>query len=120
MSFEPCAERMLLRVAADFTVVDTAPSSQAVYIPAGHLVASDPFVIEAERVVRHAMDQSLTAHHLARQLSTSERTPASTIYDERLGESPKQFIDRIRLKWQNISRNEQQVRQTGRSRGRLR
>jgi transcriptional regulator GlxA family with amidase domain len=90
------------RVAADFAVVDTAPSSQAVYIPPGHLVASDPFVMEAERVVRHAMDQSLTARHLARQLSTSERTLHRRL-GRATGESPKQFIDRIRFEMARTS-----------------
>jgi transcriptional regulator GlxA family with amidase domain len=84
------------RVAADYAVVDTAPSTQAVYVPAGHLARSDAFLMDAERIVRHAGEASLSARDLAHRLSTSERT-----LHRRLklasGESPKTFIDRVRF-----------------------
>jgi transcriptional regulator GlxA family with amidase domain len=60
--------------AADFAVVDTAPSTQAVYIPAGHLAASNPFLVDAEHFVRQPSETPLTARDLARRLATSERT----------------------------------------------
>ena len=90
------------RIAADFAVVDTAPLSQAVYIPSGHLAASNPFVVDAERVIRHAINQSLTARDLARRLSTSERTLYRRLSGA-TGESPKQFIDRIRFEMARTS-----------------
>ena len=90
------------RLAADFAVVDTAPSSQAVYIPPGHLAASDPFVVDAERAVRLAVNQSLTARELARQLSTSQRTLHRRLTGA-TGESPKQFIDRVRFEMARTS-----------------
>jgi transcriptional regulator GlxA family with amidase domain len=84
------------RAAADFAVVDTAPSSQAVYIPAGHLAASNPFLVDAEHFVRQFTEKPLTARDLARRLATSERTLHRRLTDA-TGESPKQFIDRIRF-----------------------
>ena len=42
------------KTAADFTVVDTVPTTQTVYVPQGHLAASNPFLLEAERIVRDA------------------------------------------------------------------
>lgn len=84
------------RTAADFAVVDTAPSSQAVYIPASHLNASSPFLVEAEHIIRQSADRLLTARDLARRLATSERTLHRRLAGA-TGESPKQFIDRIRF-----------------------
>ena len=49
------------KTAADFTVVDTVPTTQTIYVPPGHLAASNPFLLEAERIVRDAGDESLTA-----------------------------------------------------------
>jgi transcriptional regulator GlxA family with amidase domain len=84
------------KTAADFTVVDTVPSSQSIYIPPGHLAASNPFLLEAERIVRQSGEEPMTAHALARALGTSERT-----LHRRLklasGEAPKTFIDRVRF-----------------------
>jgi PAS domain S-box-containing protein len=54
------------------------------------------FLLEAERVVRQAVDRSLSTQDLAQALSTSERT-----LHRRLklasGDSPKSFIDRVRV-----------------------
>ena len=44
----------MAKKAADFTVVDTVPSTQMIYIPPGHLTASNPFVLEAEHIIRKA------------------------------------------------------------------
>lgn len=84
------------RIAADFTVVDTAPSTQALYIPASHLAASNPFLVEAEHVVRQTGAAPLSAPDLARALATSERTLHRRL-KEATGETPKSFIDRIRF-----------------------
>jgi len=84
------------RIAADFAVVDTTPSSQAVYIPIGHLAASNPFLLEAERAVRHVRGRRITTSELAERLALSERTlhrRLQTLTEE----SPKRFIDRVRF-----------------------
>lgn len=82
--------------AADFTVVDTAPSTQTIYIPPGHLTASNPFVLEAEHVVRQAGETPMTSTQLARALNVSERTLHRRL-KEGTGESPKHFLDRVRF-----------------------
>lgn len=84
------------KTAADFTVVDTTPSTQSIYIPPGHLAASNPFLLEAEHIVRQAGEESLTAQGLARALGTSERTLHRRLKLES-GETPKNFIDRVRF-----------------------
>lgn len=84
------------RIAGDFTVVDTVPSTQAVYIPLGHLAASNPFLMEAERAVRLAGETPLSAQDLARTLATSERTLHRRL-KQASGESPKTFINRVRF-----------------------
>jgi transcriptional regulator GlxA family with amidase domain len=90
------------RIAADFAVVDTAPSTQAVYIPAGHLATADPFLAQAEHLVRQLADRPLTARELARRLASSERTLHRRLA-EATGESPKRFIDRIRFEMAKAS-----------------
>jgi len=84
------------KTAADFTVVDTAPTSQTVYVPPGHLAASNPFLLEAEHVVREASETTMTAQQLAQALGTSERTLHRRLKDAS-GETPKSFIDRVRF-----------------------
>lgn len=84
------------KIAADFAVVDTAPSTQAAYIPAGHLADSNPLLAEAEHIIRHTAQSSLTAETLAQRLSTSGRTLHRRLVDA-TGQSPKQFIDRVRF-----------------------
>jgi transcriptional regulator GlxA family with amidase domain len=84
------------KTAADFTVVDTAPSTQTIYVPPGHLAASNPFLLEAERAVRQAGEGPLTAQALARALGASERTLHRRL-KEASGETPKSFIDRVRF-----------------------
>jgi transcriptional regulator GlxA family with amidase domain len=84
------------KTAADFTVVDTAPNSQTVYVPPGHLAASNPFLLEAEHIVREAGLSAMTARTLAHALKTSERTLHRRL-KEASGETPKSFIDRVRF-----------------------
>ncbi|PPD02332.1 MAG: AraC family transcriptional regulator [Methylocystis sp.] len=84
------------KTAADFTVVDTAPSTQAIYIPPGHLSASNPLLLEAEHIVRQAGDAQLTTIELARALGVSERTLHRRL-KEATGETPKHFLDRLRF-----------------------
>jgi transcriptional regulator GlxA family with amidase domain len=84
------------KTAADFTVVDTAPSTQTIYVPPGHLAASNPFLLEAERIVRQAGEAAMTAQDLARLLGASERTLHRRL-KEASGETPKGFIDRVRF-----------------------
>ncbi len=84
------------KVVADFTVVDTAPNSQAVYVPPGHLAASNPFLLEAEHIVREASAAPMTAQQLAQAIGASERTLHRRL-KEATGESPKRFIDRVRF-----------------------
>lgn len=84
------------RVAADYAVVDIAPSSRAVYIPTGYLTGSNAFLTEAEYIVRQTMQSPMTASKLARCLSLSGRTLHRRLL-KATGESPKQFIDRVRF-----------------------
>lgn len=84
------------RMTADFAVVDTTPSSQAVYIPGGHLAESNPFLLEAERVVRHVRGRRVTTSELAERLALSERTLHRRL-QALTGEAPKRFIDRVRF-----------------------
>lgn len=82
--------------AADFTVVDAVPTTQSVYVPQGHISASNPMLLEAERVVRQATDIHLTAAQLATALRVSERTLHRRL-KEATGETPKGFLDRVRF-----------------------
>ena len=84
------------KTVADFTVVDTATTSQTVYVPPGHLAASNPFLLEAEHFVREAADTPMSARQLAQALGTSERTLHRRL-KQASGESPKSFIDRVRF-----------------------
>jgi PAS domain S-box-containing protein len=84
------------RVAAELTVLDHATGDRAAYRPSGYLSGLDPFLLEAERVVRQAADTPLSTLDLARALSTSERTLHRRL-KQASGESPKSFIDRVRV-----------------------
>lgn len=90
------------RAAADFAIVDTTPSAQAAYIPTGFSLTGDPFVGEAERIVRHAGERGMTARLLAQELKVSERTLHRRLSNA-CGETPKDFIDRVRLETAKIS-----------------
>ena len=84
------------RRAADVAVVDTAPPTQSVYAPVGHLTGLDPFLAQAAHIVRASAQTRLTARDLAAKMSTSERTLHRKIH-QLCGQSPKAFIDRIRF-----------------------
>lgn len=84
------------RIAADFAVVDTVPKSQSIYVPQDYLMATDPFLAEAEQIVRHALNRRLIAQDLAASMAVSERTLHRRL-KELTGEAPKAFIDRLRI-----------------------
>ncbi len=87
------------RLAADFTLGDVAPpkggARGAGYSPVAVSGSADAFLAEAERIVRQS-NADLNAQDLARALSTSERTLHRKLKTA-CGESPKNFIDRIRV-----------------------
>lgn len=81
---------------ADFAVVDTAPSMQNKYIPQGHLLSADPFLIEAEHKIRQKLNLPISMSSLASDMAVSERTLHRRL-KQLTGESPKTFIDRVRM-----------------------
>ncbi len=88
------------RVAVDVTVgeaalVKGAPRGPVAYGASTLNEGVDAFLNEAERIVRQS-DSSFSAQELARALSTSERTLHRKL-KQVSGESPKTFIDRIRV-----------------------
>ena len=87
--------------AADFAVVDSAPHSQDRYIPQGHLLSAQPFLIEAEtkvrqNIVRSNIQKPLSTVELASMLAVSERTLHRRL-KQLCGEAPKSFMDRVRM-----------------------
>jgi len=82
--------------AADFAVVDTVPCTQDRYIPQGHLMSVDPFLYDAERIMRENMDQPISTVMLASKLAVSERTLHRRL-KQLTGEAPKSFMDRVRM-----------------------
>ncbi len=84
------------RIAADVTAIDGGSGQEGAYVPNGYLTGCNPFLVEAERVVRQAGDRPLSAQDLAQALSTSERTLHRRL-KQACGESPKSFIDRVRV-----------------------
>ena len=82
--------------AADFAVVDSAPKSQDKYIPLGHLMSAQPFLIEAETKVRQNIHAPFSTVELASMLAVSERTLHRRL-KQLCGEAPKSFMDRIRM-----------------------
>ncbi|PPD41604.1 MAG: AraC family transcriptional regulator [Methylocystis sp.] len=87
------------RIAADFTLGESAPAKGGVRGAAytANLISggADAFLSDAERIVRQS-DAAFNAQDLARALSTSERTLHRKL-KLACGESPKTFIDRIRV-----------------------
>lgn len=83
------------RLAADFAVIGNTPLLQASYAPRGFVSARDPFLLEAERIVRQG-DPGLGASGLAARLATCERTLHRRL-KTLISESPRSFIARIRL-----------------------
>jgi PAS domain S-box-containing protein len=86
------------RIATDFTLGEASTKgaqSSAAYMPNLMSGSADAFLADAERVVRQA-DPDFNAQDLAKALSTSERTLHRKL-KQACGESPKTFIDRIRV-----------------------
>lgn len=83
------------RLAADITVSDSLPLPQLVYAPRGFVNATDPLLLQAEQIVRHAIP-GLTAEALAGALRISERTLHRRLKGL-TNESPKGFITRVRI-----------------------
>jgi transcriptional regulator GlxA family with amidase domain len=81
---------------ADFAVVDSLPSSQEKYIPQGHVMSVDPFIIAAEHRIRQNLSQPLSTVQLASDLAVSERTLHRRL-KQLTGEAPKAFMDRVRM-----------------------
>ena len=87
------------RAAADVTLGESAPAKgggvNLTYTASAFGDGPDSFLAEAERIVRQS-DASFNAQDLAHALSTSERTLHRRL-KQACGESPKTFIDRIRV-----------------------
>ena len=83
------------RIAAESMVLDGGGEGSA-YRPSGYLAGLDPFLVEAERIVRQAGAAALSTLDLAKALSTSERTLHRRL-KQAGGDSPKAFIDRVRV-----------------------
>jgi transcriptional regulator GlxA family with amidase domain len=84
------------RICADFAVLDTGHRTQAVYMPQGYLLKRDPWLVEAEMIVRRFNPRQITVRKLAAALGSSERTLHRRI-KALAGESPQSFIGRIRI-----------------------
>lgn len=85
------------RITADFAVVDTAPKSQALYVPEGYQTSKNTFLANAEYAIRKAHYKPMTAGDLAKVMSVSERTLNRKL-KELTGQTPKSFIDGIRIR----------------------
>ncbi len=89
------AGKEIAKLAADIAVADTQPLPQAIYAPRGFVNNADPFLLQAEQIVRHVKPR-ITAEELAGALNLSERTLHRRLKDL-VGESPKSFITRVRI-----------------------
>ncbi|MCQ4161380.1 helix-turn-helix domain-containing protein [Roseomonas sp. GC11] len=83
------------KLAADISVADSQPLPQLVYAPRGFVNATDPLLLRAEQIIRHARP-SLSAEGLAEALGLSGRTLHRRL-KELTHESPKAFITRVRI-----------------------
>jgi len=87
------------RIVTDVTLGESAPVKHdkqiIAYKPAATPNAANTFLAEAERIVRQS-DASFNSQDLAAALMTSERTLHRRL-KQSCGESPKTFIDRIRV-----------------------
>ena len=84
------------KLIADFALVDTIPKSQMAYIPQNYLTKVDPFLVEAEHIVRNTLNKFLSTSDLAAAMMMSERTLHRRIKNL-TGEAPKAFITRLRV-----------------------
>lgn len=85
----------IARLAADISVTDSLPLPQLIYAPRGFINTSDPLLLRAEQLIRHA-NPGITAEGLASALNLSERTLHRRL-KELTNESPKTFITRVRI-----------------------
>ncbi|GHA20353.1 transcriptional regulator [Arenicella chitinivorans] len=85
------------KITADFAVVDTAPKSQALYVPEGYQTSRNTFLSNAEYAIRKAHYKPMSAGDLASIMSVSERTLNRKL-KELTGQTPKSFIDGIRIR----------------------
>jgi transcriptional regulator GlxA family with amidase domain len=83
------------KLAADVSVADSLPLPQMIYAPRGFINTTDPLLLRAEQIVRHA-SPGLTADELARALGLSGRTLHRRM-KALTEESPKAFITRVRI-----------------------
>ncbi len=86
------------KLMADFSVVDTVPKSQNLHVPPGYLISIDPFLAEAEYAIRKAHYQHMSAQDLAQMMAVSTRTLNRKL-KTLTGETPKVFIDNIRINY---------------------
>lgn len=86
----------IARDCADFAVLDTGRRTQAAYLPQGYLLKRDPWLVEAEMIVRRLNPKQVTVRKLAGALRLSERTLHRKI-KALAGKSPQSFIGRIRI-----------------------
>jgi transcriptional regulator GlxA family with amidase domain len=70
--------------------------TQAAYLPQGYLLKRDPWLVEAEMLVRRSKPEQVTVRNLAAGLRVSERTLHRKV-KALAGESPQSFIGRIRI-----------------------
>lgn len=85
----------IAKLAADISVADSLPLPQMIYAPRGFINTTDPLLLRAEQIVRHA-SPGLTAEGLAHALGLSGRTLHRRL-KELTNESPKEFITRVRI-----------------------
>ncbi|MGS2717937.1 helix-turn-helix domain-containing protein [Eionea flava] len=84
------------KVIADFSVIDTMPKSQNLYVPEGYQTAKNPFLAKAEYAIRKAHYQMMSTKDLSKIMAVSERTLNRRL-KELTGETPKAFIDSVRI-----------------------
>lgn len=82
------------RTCADALLLDTH-ASQAPYMAAQHLRASDPVVAKAERWVRHHLSEPFSMAQLAQHAGVSQRTLARRL-QAAVGLGPMAFVQRMR------------------------
>ena len=83
------------RRCADLLLLDTH-ASQAPYMAAQHLRASDPVAERAERFVRSHLSESFTIAALAKHIGVSPRTLARRLHAA-VGLGPIAFVQRLRV-----------------------
>lgn len=89
------------RIAAEFAVVDTTPPA-GLFICPPRTSAGRTVFCPVQNFIRQEASTLLTTRELCRRLAISERTFHRRIKAE-TGESPKQFIDRIRCEMARLA-----------------